>query len=91
MEGRIEGHDFLDSRQFFLAVKRLADSLSYGTDHSPFLGSGIEYVQSRLYQSGDPIKLIDWKVTVRLESSTSRNSRPPSECPSISWWIPRPR
>ena len=59
MQGRIEHHDVLDSRQFYLAVKRLADSLSYGTDRSPFRGAGVEYVQSRPYQYGDPIKLID--------------------------------
>jgi hypothetical protein len=44
MEGRIDSHEILDSRQFLLAVKRLADGLSYGTDRSPFLGSGLEFV-----------------------------------------------
>jgi uncharacterized protein (DUF58 family) len=65
MEGRLDALEPLDSRGFHLAVKRLADSLSFGTDHSPFLGSGIEYVQSRPYLPGDPIKSIDWRVTAR--------------------------
>lgn len=65
MEGRIDDIDTLDSRQFVIALRRLADSLNYGIDKSPYVGSGIEYVQSRLYQWGDSIRSIDWRVTAR--------------------------
>ncbi len=65
MDAYLENSDTLDSRQFILAVKRLADSLGYGTDTSPYRGSGIEYAQSRPYEPGDPVKSIDWRVTAR--------------------------
>ena len=65
MHGLLDSIDTLDSRQFWIAVRRLADNLSYGTDHSPFLGSGIEFVQSRPYLPGDNVRAIDWRVTAR--------------------------
>lgn len=81
MQGYLETTDTLNSRQFVIAVKRLADSLSYGTDSSPFLGSGVEYVQSREYVAGDPIKSIDWRVTARTRKLFVKEYETPKRLP----------
>lgn len=79
--GMLPPVDPLDARKFYIAVKRLADSLSFGTDRSPFLGSGLEFVQSRLYQIGDPIKSIDWRVTARTGKVFVKEFEAPKRLP----------
>jgi uncharacterized protein (DUF58 family) len=61
----LQTSDNLTSEQFEIAVRKLADSMNFGTDSSPFVGVGVEYVQSRQYVDGDPIRSVDWKVTAR--------------------------
>ncbi len=81
MEGWVEDFDTLDSRQFVIAVRKLADSLSYGIDKSPFVGSGIEYAQSRPYQPGDSVRAMDWRVTARTGKHHVKEYETPKSLP----------
>ncbi len=80
-QGQLQEREFLDSRRFVIAAKRLADDLSYGTDPSPYLGSGIEYVQSRHYQPGDTIRVVDWRVTARTGKMFVKEFEAPKRMP----------
>lgn len=73
--------DPVDARQFELSVKRLADSLLFGPDESIYHGSGLEYSQSRLYEPGDSIKLMDWKVSARTGKHYVKEYQEPRQVP----------
>lgn len=40
-------------------------ALQTGQYHSPFKGRGMEFDEARLYQPGDDVRNIDWRVTAR--------------------------
>lgn len=55
----------LVERPFEIAIRRLADELSFGSDLSRYYGQGVEYAQSRPYEPGDAVSSIDWRLTAR--------------------------
>ena len=65
-EQKLGPPDELVHADFEMVVRRLADDLAFGVDTSLFVGSGLEYAQSRPYVAGDPIKMMDWRITARL-------------------------
>ena len=58
--------DILSRANFELLVRRIADDIAFGTDDSLFVGSGLEYAQSRPYEPGDSVRQIDWKLSARM-------------------------
>jgi uncharacterized protein (DUF58 family) len=73
--------DPLEPRLFEMAVRKLANSLSYGHESSIFHGSGLEYEQSRLYMPGDSTRCIDWKVSARAGKLYVKEYEEPKRVP----------
>lgn len=49
-----------------IRTKHLVEGLLQGSYHSVFKGRGIEFSEVREYTPGDDIRIIDWKVTSRM-------------------------
>ncbi len=52
---------------------------------SSFRGRGMEYHESRLYQPGDDIRAIDWRVTARSGDTHTKIYREERERPVLVW------
>ncbi|MGJ8662506.1 MAG: DUF58 domain-containing protein, partial [Marinicella sp.] len=53
------------ARQFNLTSIKKATSAISGLHDSRFRGRGMDYQESRIYQAGDDIRNMDWRVTAR--------------------------
>ena len=56
-----------------------------GDYQSPFKGRGMEYDESRLYQPGDDIRNLDWRVTARSGKPYTKLFREERERPVFVW------
>ena len=63
---------------------KIAARLS-GNYSSAFKGRGMEFDESRLYQPGDDIRSIDWRVTARTGKTHTKLFREERERPVLLW------
>jgi uncharacterized protein (DUF58 family) len=71
-----------DARNIPLIASRVKAQMS-GGHLSPFRGRGMEYFESRPYQSGDDIRAIDWRVTARSGRTHTKMYREERERPVL--------
>ncbi|WP_207424745.1 DUF58 domain-containing protein [Desertivirga brevis] len=59
--------DLQDFGNLELIAKQVVEGFITGLHKSPFHGFSVEFAEHRLYNSGDPIKNIDWKLYGRTD------------------------
>ena len=67
-----------------LAAMRVR-ALGEGGHLSPFKGRGVEYDESRLYQPGDDLRTMDWRVTARTGKPHTKIFRDERDRPVLVW------
>ncbi|MEH6634486.1 MAG: DUF58 domain-containing protein [Halioglobus sp.] len=71
------------ARQLDLARRNRALSKLAGPNKSNFRGRGIDFEEVRVYQPGDDIRTIDWRVTARTGSAHTKLFREERERPVL--------
>ncbi len=69
------------ARDLKLFARRPARSLLTGSERTRFRGRGIDFEEVRLYQPGDDIRTIDWRVTARTQVPHTKLFREERERP----------
>lgn len=69
------------ARDLKLFAQRPARSLLSGGERTRFRGRGIDFEEVRLYQPGDDIRTIDWRVTARTQVPHTKIFREERERP----------
>lgn len=72
------------ARQLSLPALRL-QSARTGLHDSRFFGRGIDFAESRLYQAGDDIRTIDWRVTARTGKAHTKLFQAEKERQVLLW------
>jgi uncharacterized protein (DUF58 family) len=62
-----------------------AHAASSGGHLSPFKGRGVEFDESRPYEEGDDLRMIDWRVTARTGKPYTKVYREERDRPVIVW------
>ncbi|MCH8331984.1 MAG: DUF58 domain-containing protein [Bacteroidetes bacterium] len=61
-KGIVDLHDLYHLDNLELIAKQVVEGFIIGLHKSPFHGFSVEFAEHRIYNNGDPIKDIDWKV-----------------------------
>jgi len=71
------------AKELKIHQRNKALSLLIGPNKSNFRGRGIEFEEVRVYQAGDDIRSIDWRVTARSNSAYTKLFREERERPVL--------
>ncbi len=69
------------ARELQLTPRRRSQSTQAGSARTRFRGRGMEFEEVRLYQAGDDIRSIDWRVTARTQVAHTKLYREERERP----------
>ncbi len=73
----------LCAKDFNLFARRKSESLLAGPNRTNFRGRGVDFEEVRIYQPGDDIRSIDWRVTARTQQPHTKLYREERERPVL--------